>query len=393
MANADWMDAAMKGLGVVVALLIAAAVAAVAWSGHEMPVYPSYYPHEIKIETLTPDRAAGLLLDSKIQAYIGGQPRFTGPPPDSLHAVESLGTFVVVRINPDSPLAKDEASVCAVAHALARDASGKRGEFFFHPYPVTPWHGDYLYHADAADAARARLLGGEAGAATPATLALKVRAASDLAESLVRPDWRTQESRWDATIEEVDAADLIASATIAMNGWLGPPWVRTGWFQAALLLGEAVDDLAKHDRIEADLRRLKDRTYENSLERINLERDAVGLLAGNCHRAVLGYTVKREYFSAEYSAGIENVGFDSITGLNSPIFIRTAKLKDFPWNGWLTLGAAARPTAAWNPIAGFGDRFGQLTWSALSDPALLPSPNDAGWMLNRISDVQATPGP
>ena len=171
-----------------------------------------------------------------------------------------------------------------------------------------------------------------------------------------------------------------------MNGWLGPPWVRAGWFHATLLLGDAVNDQTKHDRIEADLQRLKARTYEDAVERINLERDVVTLLASSCRKIVVGYTVKREYFSAEYSAGIENIGFDSIEGLNSPIFIRTVKLKDFPWNGWLSLGADARPTAAWNPIAGFSDGFGRLMWSALSDPALLPSPNDAGWMLNRISE-------
>jgi hypothetical protein len=103
---------------------------------------------------------------------------------------------------------------------------------------------------------------------------------------------------------------------------------------------------------------------------------------------VAGYTVKREYISAEYSAGIENIGFDSIAGLNSPLFIRTVKLKDFPWNGWLSLGIDTQPVAAWNPIAGFSDPFGRLMWSALGDPALLPSPNGAGWILNRISDVR-----
>jgi hypothetical protein len=387
------MDAAMKGLGACVVWLVAVAVVTVARSGHEMPVYPSYYPHEIRIETVTPDRAAGLLLDGKIQAYVGREPRFAGALPDSLHAVESLGAFVIVSINPDSALAKDETSACAVAQALVRDMSGRHGEFIFHPYPVTPLHGDYLYHADAADAAKARFLGAGAVAAAPAALALKVRATSALAKSLVRPDWSTEDSGWDAAIDEVGAADLVAASTFAMNGWLGPPWVRTGWFHAALLLGDAVDDPTKHDRIEADVRRLKARTYEDAVERINLERAVVTVLASSCRKIVVGYTVKREYFSAEYSAGIENVGFDSIEGLNSPIFIRTVKLKDFPWNGWLSLGADTPPTAAWNPIAGFTDGFGRLTWSALSDPALLPSPNDAGWMLNRISDVQASPGP
>ena len=73
------------------------------------------------------------------------------------------------------------------------------------------------------------------------------------------------------------------------------------------------------------------------------------------------------------------------------MFIRTVKLKDFPWNGWLALGIDTSPVAAWNPIGGFTDGFGRLMWSALSDAAMLPSPNDAGWMLNRISDVKSQP--
>jgi hypothetical protein len=103
---------------------------------------------------------------------------------------------------------------------------------------------------------------------------------------------------------------------------------------------------------------------------------------------VAGYTVKREYISTEYSVGIENIGFDSLAGLNSALFIRTVKLKDFPWNGWLSLGIDTRPAAAWNPIAGFSDPFGRLMWHAIGDPALLPSPNGADWVLNRISDVR-----
>ena len=64
------------------------------------------------------------------------------------------------------------------------------------------------------------------------------------------------------------------------------------------------------------------------------------------------------------------------------------KLKNFPWNGELALGIDGAPTAAWNPVAGFGDPFGRLLWAALGDPALIPAPYDSGWMLNRIADVQ-----
>ena len=45
-----------------------------------------------------------------------------------------------------------------------------------------------------------------------------------------------------------------------------------------------------------------------------------------------------------------------------------------------------------NPIGGMTDRFGRLMWDGVGDPALMPSPYEAGWMLNRISDVQSGAG-
>ena len=109
-------------------------------------------------------------------------------------------------------------------------------------------------------------------------------------------------------------------------------------------------------------------TIAGAVERINLERDLVGALIGGCRKVVAGYTVKREYFNAEFSAGIENIGYDALDGLNSPMFLRTVKLKDFPWNGWLRSASTARPTAAWNPIGGFTDPFGRLMWFARRRP-------------------------
>ncbi|MGH6783577.1 MAG: hypothetical protein ACREBP_03025, partial [Sphingomicrobium sp.] len=336
-------------------LLVGTLAVTAARSGHELPIYPSYYPHEIEIRTVTPERAAGLLLDGKIHAYIAGAPNFAGALPESIGAVESLGSFVLVRINPASPLAQDERSVCTVAETILRDIAGKSG-MVFHPYPVTPWHGDYLHHADLADAAKARLRGD-----APAIANLRVKAAGGLAKSLVRPDWHAPDTHWDAEVAEIGASDLVAGATAAMNGWLGPPWLRTGWFHAHLLLGGTVDAAAR-DRVEAELHKLQSDAYRDSLERLNTERQLVTSLAAGCRTMVAGYSVKREYFNAEFSAGIENVAYDAFEGLSSPMFIRTVKLKDFPWNGWLALGIDAQPLAAWNPIAGFSDQFGRLMW-------------------------------
>jgi hypothetical protein len=354
----------------VTALVVAAELA---HGGHEAAVYPSYYPHEITIETALPDRAAGLLRENKIQAWLGAGQVFGDTRPADIRSVESLGDFVMVRVNPHSQLTKDTERMCAAVAIVINGMAGRIG-FTLHPYPVTPLHGDYLNHVDRAEAALARMR--QAPAALPAGVTLKEQG---------RPDW-------DLAIEAIDAAGLVASAQTSMDGWLGPPWLKTGWFQAAQLLDDAITSDEAKERAATLSARLEVGEYADAVERINLERELVALLAGSCHHSVAGYTVKRQFFSADFTNGVENIGFDAIIGLNSPIFLRTVKLKDFPWNGWLALGIDDQPASAWNPIAGFNDEFGRFLWAAIGDPALLPAPYDSGWMLNRIADVQTKRG-
>ncbi len=381
----------MNRRGAFVVALMALTAATVARSGHEVPVYPSYYPHEIELAAVAPERAAELLLAGKIQAYVGGAPRFAALPPATIGSIESLGSFVIVRINAYSPLAKDAQAACAATETVIRDFAGKRGDMIVHPYPVTPFHGDYLHHVDLAEAAKARMLGAGANPPGAGMQNLKVKVAGAFARSVVRPEWRAETPEWDLEVVEIDAAQFVASTGHPMNGWSGPAWTRTGWFHASLLLRDQVRDEDLKRRIETHLLRLQTPANDNAVERINLERALVTALVEGCHARIAGYTVKREYFSTVFEAGIENIAYDSFTGFSSPMFIRTVKLKDFPWNGWLALGVEERPAAAWNPIAGMTDGFGRLMWFTVGDPAFIPAPNDAGWMLNRIADIPANP--
>src|SRR5262249_36578210 len=152
-------------------------------------------------------------------------------------------------------------------------------------------------------------------------------------------------------IKKVALSDLMASTLTVVDGWLLPPAVRSGWYQAWLVLRDALDVGVK-ERLSADVQRLQSNDVRAQVDRINLERAVVTALVADCRQVVIGYTLRREYFNTEFSAGIDNIGFDALTGLNSAIFIRTVKLKDFPWNGWLYLGIDSDPTSAWNPIAG-----------------------------------------
>jgi hypothetical protein len=360
-----------------------AAIVTLARGGHELPIYPSFYPHEIEIKTLDPDRAGDALRSGDIQAYIGEALNFASAPAEQIRAIESLGSFVLVRVNPRSPLLTLETSPCAVVKAAIGEL-GELGGFILHPYPVTPFQGDYLYHADLAAAAKARF------SQTAAAERPKLKASGSFGR--IHPQWSRPEGDWDVEIMEADAAEQIAAAGFSVNGRLGPPWLRTGWFNAALLLADANDNGPDQEHAKQVRGRLESDQFSGLAERLDLERELVSTLARDCRKMVVGYTVKREYVNTEFSAGVENIGYDAMAGLASPIFIRTVKLKDFPWNGWLRLGIAAMPTSAWNPVAGMRGSFGQLMGFAVVDTALIPSPYETGWMLNRISDLPSELG-
>jgi hypothetical protein len=347
-----------------------------------VPIYPSFYPHEIEIRTLAPDQAAQALRDGRVQAYIGEGLSFRARHRRDQHGRNARRICHRAR---QSRLPARQGR--RISLRRRRDGHPRaRGERRFHQPSLSghAFHGDYLHHADLAAAAKARFSGGDA----PVPASRSARGA--LARS--HPNWSAPETDWDAEAAEVGADELMATATFAVNGWLAPPWVRTGWFHAERLLADGARDGGQQQRVEADMARLKGGDFTGLVERINLERDLVAALTVGCRKIVAGYTVKREYFNVEFSAGIENIGYDSIAGLHSPIFIRTVKLKDFPWNGWLTLGTRAAPAAAWNPIGGLTDPFGRLMGFTVGDPALLPSPYEAGWMLNRIADLPSNPG-
>jgi len=240
---------------------------------------------------------------------------------------------------------------------------------------VTPYHADYLHHLDLVEAAR-----GAVGGGVPKPV--QVSAKGKLAETVVRAA-RSGAGDGDVTLEAVPVDDLIAGAGAQPDGWLGPPWVREGWFHAHRLLAAGLDG-AERERVDRDYEQLVRARARSFAEHTDLERRLVGALTKPCRRVVAGYAVREEYFHEKYPEGVENIAFDALSGLNSAVFIRTVKLKDYPWNGKLHLGVRDRAEAAWNPVAGFSDGTGRLIWSAIGDPAMIPFPFNASWMPNRV---------
>jgi len=356
-------------------------VGAPAHAGHEFPFYPSFYPQEITVEVVDPAGAAERLKTGSLHAYIGADPFEGKAPPTSVGTAESLGAYIVIGVNSASGTFPTRGARCSAA---ARAVQALRADSFtVHPYPVTPYHADYLQHADLAAAAKRELQAlASSGGRGPA---LRLRAMDVRAERLLAPGAHAGERDWDVTVEVVDVGELLAAHTQSAIGWMAPPWLKEGWFHAWLLQAGSLIDRAGRQVAEKTFRRLTLGPSDDLVERLNLERKLVSLLGSGCERFVAGYAVRREYFNNDYSGGVENVGSDSHAGLASAIFLRTVKLKDFPWNGWLTLGVPAGATAAWNPVGGFGDPSGRLIWLALGDPAFFPAPGSASWVPNRAT--------
>ena len=351
-------------------------------AGHSVGHFPSFYPDEIRIEAVDPAAAAKGLTEETLHAYVGAAPAFAGPVPKHVGSVRSLGSILMISFNRGSSRFASADARCAAARGfMAALRKERAGGFIFHPYPVTPYHADYVHHLDRVEAAMAAV-----GGAIEPDRSEKLGAKGQIAAEIVRARWSLAATGADIVLEEMPVDELLASTGLPFDGWSGAPWAKEGWFEAHRLLMPTLDAAAR-EQIEDTYTRLIHGETLGLAERADLERRLVTALTEGCARMVVGYTAKDEFIDAAYPAGIENVAYNSLNGLNSPVFLRTVKLKEYPWNGKLRLGVRERSAGAWNPVAGFTDPMGRLIWSAIGDPAMIQFPFNASWMPNRVQSV------
>jgi hypothetical protein len=354
-------------------LLCAGAPAALA--GHEVSYYPSFYPQEVRIEPLDPDAAAREFGNARdpLHAYLGTAPRFAADIPGHLKSVVSLRSFITASVNPQSArLASRNARCRALASAAPLLATAP--DVVAHTYPITPYHADYVDHVDRVPD-RGRGLTKEAERPS-----LRIRADGD---ALLARDDRSDGAEWDVVVREVAIDVLMRNAGVTFNAWPGPPWAKDGWFQAYHLLRPALNDASDAKRADEIHDLVIAGDTRDDVQRIGLERDLVTALTRGCDIAVIGYRLRREFYTDDFTNGIENIAVDSQSGFNSAVVMRTLKLKDLPWNGWMRLGVDRPAAAAWNPVAGFTDSAGRLVWAIVGDNAFLPIPYNSQWTANR----------
>jgi hypothetical protein len=351
-------------------------------AGHSIGHFPSYYPDEIRIDAMAPEAAATGLADQTLHAYVGAVPKFTQPAPAHVKSVKSLGAFVVLTFDERSRIYELPQNRCVAGQGIMVSLGRTQtGGFVYHPYPVTPYHADHLHHLDRVEAARRSFPPSDLPPANSGIAAHGPRA-----EAIVRSTYgRVASDEVGVALEVVPVESLLSGQRVALDGGLGPPWAKEGWFQAYRLIAPFTDGPERQALEEAYQRLVHGDLRGGLAERVELERRLVRELWAPCHRRqVVGYIPREEFFNEAYPPGVENVAYDAISGLNAPIFVRTAKLKEYPWNGKLHLGVPDAPRAAWNPVAGFTDGMGRLLWSAVGDTAMIPLPVNASWMPNRV---------
>jgi len=342
---------------------------------HEVSYFPSFYPHEIRIEPLDPEAAAREFANKTdpLHVYVGGAPRFSGQIPEHLKSVESLKSLITVSVNPQSSRLQGREARC---HAIGQAAAAlaESPDIVVHPYPITPYHADYFGHAD-------RVSPGKATRTPTDGVTPTFRAGAD--PSLLSLQVPVQATDWDVSLDETSVSGLLIDAGVSFNDWPAPPWTKEGWFQAYQLLRPALSQVRDREQADELYGRLTHNEFRDRTGQLNLERELLTSLIDSCERAVVGYRLRRDFYTDDFSDGIENIAVDSQSGLNSAVFLRTVKLKDFLWNGSLRIGIDPRPSAAWNPIAGFTDAAGRLVWSTVGDNAFLPIPFNSRWVQNR----------
>ena len=175
-------------------------------------------------------RPARASASETLHAYVGAAPDFAGPGPEHVKAVEIARIVSGPLLQCGLRALRLCRSRCAAARGiLAALADETAAGFVFHPYPVTPYHADYLHHLDRIEAASAPSACIDAGGSS------RSAPRAELAETIVRARLAPAVDGADVTLEAVPVDELLA-AEAALGGWSGPPWVKEGWFQAHRLL-------------------------------------------------------------------------------------------------------------------------------------------------------------
>src|SRR5262249_21196707 len=151
-------------------------------------------------------------------------------------SVRSLGSILVLSFKTSPGRFVSSDARCAAARKFMAALRDEKAGFVFHPYPVTPYHADYLHHLDRVEAARAAA-GGPSPPASSENLGAKAR----LATGIGRGRWQLAADDADVLLEEVPVDKLLASTGVPFDGWSGPPWAKEGWFEAYRLLAPALD--------------------------------------------------------------------------------------------------------------------------------------------------------
>ena len=210
-------------------VFLAVLIASGSEAGHEITFYPSFYPQEITLQTADRASAARLLARSALHAYVGADPFAGRAAPEHVSYATSLGSRVVLTFDRAAPGFRDAPARCAAAARVQKSLTST-AEFVVHPYPITPYHDDYLAHFDLVEAPRARF-------EREATTAPRVKATGRLAEALSRAGIKPATGAADATLEEIDLTQRLDDPA-------APPWAREGWYQAYLVHADALVDPA-----------------------------------------------------------------------------------------------------------------------------------------------------
>ena len=229
----------MKRVGAFTLVIIAAATVSAVRGGHELPDLPFVLSARDRDQDAgsraTPRRAARRQAPRLCRCG-PGPCRCTGRPTsrDRIRSARSSSCGV----NPQSSLAAASARGVR-SHCSGRSRLGRTGGF--HPASL-PGHA-ISRRLSPSRRPRRRRQGALVERCGRRRAGLKVKASGGLARAI--RIGRRRDADWDVEVVEVDAARSCRSATLALNGWIAPPWLRTGWFHAERLLADAASDPAR----------------------------------------------------------------------------------------------------------------------------------------------------
>lgn len=374
----------------------------VVYGGHELILYPSFYPHELRFFRVeNAEDASQLIAQTSTTGTVKGLHLYLAPLKPAakrlnntkINFIQEVDRLYYLVINLDKRPWNNSAVADLLMNSISRDsvAAKLNGQPVY--LPILSYQGDYIYVADISESLRMKSFSidsSELRKLKITAIKLSVQEVEEEAVEAVASELgklgnvsvvKDGADDWDFKLSSISLNNFFQKNTVWANGIYFDLDAYQGYSLAAAIYRQSVNMSSEPQSI---YNKILYGRYSNEFEKMLLVRQLVrwGIKHGGI--IPLFITYRHYMFNDDWDEGIYNMAVNPLTGISTDVFYRTVKLKLFPWNGWLLIGHNDTEDCSYNPFMFEKTLYCRAILMLVSDSAFIHQPYNGSWEVNRV---------